>query len=80
MKTILFKSFFIFLLSFIFVQSSSAFGRYREHCERRAYYAPRYYGPRYVQVVAPCYARMIEPGHFIINRWGERIWVRTCYR
>jgi len=83
MKT-LFKALFVFLMSFVFVQSSEAHGRYYEHCEHRGYYGGgyygvRYYGPRYVPV-APCYHREYAPGYYFVNRWGRREFVHPYYR
>ena len=81
MKTIFFKVAFIFLLSFTLIQTSNAYGRYYYHCAPRGYYyAPRaYYGPRYI-APAPYYGRVLVPGHYFINRWGHREFVRPYYR
>lgn len=79
MKTILFKTVFILLLSFTLIQNSDAHGRfYYRGCGPRFYAAPVYCGPRYVP--APYYGRVVVPGHFIIDRWGRRVWVRPFYR
>ncbi len=79
MKTTVFKAALILLLSFAFFQNSNAYGRYYPRCERRVYYAPRYYAaPRYVP--APCYRAVFVPGHWVIDRFGVRVWVAPCYR
>lgn len=68
-------------LAFGFAQTSSA-QPYREHyyhhrdCAVRYVPAPRayYYAPQVY------YAPVVVPRHFIINRWGERVWVRPLCR
>ena len=79
MKTTFLKIAFIVLLSFTLAQNSDAAGRFfYRACAPRFYVAPAYCGPRYVP--APYYGRVCVPGHFIIDRWGRRVWVRPFYR
>jgi len=73
MKTVMFKIAVIFLLSFTLVQNSDAFSRFYDRCE------PAYYHGPYVEARF-CHERVFIPGHFIINRYGERVWVRAGYR
>ena len=83
MKTTVFKIAFVLLMSFTMIQSSEAYGRYYYHCAPRAYYAPRVYcAPRYYApvVVAPCYGRVLVPGHWYVNRYGVREFARPYYR
>ena len=88
MKSILFKSVFILLLAIGFSQTADAHGfrhYYRHYCGPR-YIAPRAYyyapAPRVYYTPAPqaYYAPRYIPGHWRINRWGERIWVRPYSR
>jgi hypothetical protein len=66
MKTTILKIAAIFLLSFTLAQNSDAYGCFYHR-------APVVYcGPRY--------ERVFIPGHFFINRFGVREWVRPCYR
>jgi hypothetical protein len=76
MKNLIVKSIFILVISFGLFQTSNAAGYY---CHARPYYyAPRVYcGPRYLApVVYRPVVPVIVPGHFIINRYGYRVWVQ----
>jgi hypothetical protein len=84
MKSLLFKSIVMLMLTIGIVQTSSAYGYYCHRgygygC-REVYYAPRVYcGPRYVP--APVYyAPAVIPGHWGVNRWGVRVWIGPRYR
>lgn len=81
MKSILFKSVFVLLLSFAFIQNSSAYGHYEYRGGR--YCGPRYYGHYYGPRYAPApyyYHPVYVPGYWTINPYGVRIWVGPCYR
>lgn len=69
MKTIFFKAIAVLFLSFTLVQNSSAYGS----CFYRGYAPHCYARERYVG--APFCGRPLIPGHFIIDRWGARVWV-----
>jgi len=73
MKSILFKSVFILLLSFAFFQSSEAHGWGYHHYYGRHYYAgPRYYGPHVY------YGPRWVPGHWSYGPYG-RAWIGGGY-
>lgn len=53
---------------------------YRPYCGRPVY-APRVLLPVPVPPVAYYAPRLAYvPGHWVINRWGERVWIRTYCR
>ena len=72
MKSLIVKSIVMLLVSFGLYQTSSAAGCYSH---LHSYVAPRVYvGPRYERAPIIC-AHAFVPGHFIINRFGARVWV-----
>jgi hypothetical protein len=84
MKSLLFKSIFVLLLSVGLVQTSSAHCHaryYRRHCA--PYYGYAYsYGPAVIVRPAPgyYYGPACAPGHWEITPWGRRIWVEPRCR
>lgn len=73
MKSLIVKSIFILLVSFGLYQTAGAAGCY--YHLHPYFAAPRVYvGPRFVPAPVVC-APVIVPGHFMVNRFGVRVWV-----